>query len=121
MSFITGKRRRTDGNASGSDEADGKSGRHGGCPRSLCSDEERAEVRRLKKNARTQEQRSLSRSSEASGREKGCPRIYTTEVEIEQAVKLRREKQKARMQRLYSNRRASREVITPCRLFTIWS
>ena len=119
MSFITGKRRRTDGNASGSDEADGKSGRHGGRPRSLRSDEERAKVWRLKKNARRQEQISLSRSSAASRRGKGHLRIYTTEEEIEQAAKLYREKQKAWMQRLYSNRRASREVITPCRLFAI--
>ena len=51
-------------------------------------------------------------------RGRGRPRLYTSEEEIEAAAKLHREKQKACMQRLRNQRRASREVLIRFRQFS---
>src|SRR5258707_943758 len=76
---------------------------------------------------RRREEGNASSSDEACGRHGGRPRdfqrgrgrpwLYTSEEEIEAAATLYREKQKACMQRLRSQRRASREVSNRSRHF----
>ena len=70
---------------------------------------------------RRREEGNASSSDEVYGRHggrprdfqtgRGRPRLYTSEEEIEAAATLHREKQKACMQRLRSQRRDSREVL----------